>query len=807
MNPLLKLKNNWKWFVINTVGLSVALACIIIVFLFVRKEMSYDRFHSKADQIYRITLNTNTGATSMHPARVAGKWPLEIAKEYPAIEKVVRLIPYRRSMVKINDEIFYSERIFSTDSTFFDVFDFKVLVGNVKQSFTKPYQAFISQSMAMKYFDSVNVIGKEISIIGQQGYESKNYTIEGIMEDFPANSHFHADLLTSGTEFDGQDSWAYTYFLLKKRTNVKDLLSNIQTKWEKENKNAEITPIIYLQNITDIHLKSHKTRELEKNGDIRSLILLISGAFIILLIALVNFLNLSRVQFISRLKCIKVKLINGASKRHIGREMAANSVFVSLMSVIAGCIIAYWIAETIDNHLFTGQTGVVLLISLAFIAFIAILSIVPLYTSEINMNMTLKQKQGKLYTFPLVIQFTLAVITISGTIALNKQMNFINSQHPVSESANMIVLPYNHAGVVRNYDILKAELLKNPSIKEVTSCMEAPGGDINDAFPFEMEGIQTEDKRIINVLATDSGFFEFMRIKPLAGTTQLGYTPSLQWEQNAIELSTRKEMENNDSKRVAELEKSLGNYREKYILNMSALKLIGIDQPEKAIGKRFQLKFPMPYLFPEGEIVGVVPDFHYTNLHHEERPLVIAPRKIFSYNFIIRIAPGQQKEALATLNTVWKKINPGYPIYYEYITDSYRKVYAEEYSQTRVLSLFAIISIILSSLGIFAMASFNMQRKVKEIGIRKVNGAKISEVIVMLNKDFVKWIAISFLIAAPIAYYATNKWLQNFAYKTTLSWWIFALAGLIALTIVLVTVSWQSWKAATRNPVEALRYE
>jgi putative ABC transport system permease protein len=322
-----------------------------------------------------------------------------------------------------------------------------------------------------------------------------------------------------------------------------------------------------------------------------------------------------------------------------------------------------------------------------------------------------------------------------------------------------------------------------------------------------MEGIEKKEGQSINIFTTDSNFFSSLGIHPLAGTTELGFTPSQKWESDAVELSQLRENKSSDKQKLAELEKRVGGYREKYILNQSALKMLGIYNPGKAIGKRFRINFFLPDLFPEGEIVGVVPDFHYTNLHSEEKPLAIAPRKMFNYCFLISIDPKQRGKAIAKIASAWQKINPEFPLQYEFITDTYRKVYAGEYAQTRVLSLFALISIILSALGIFAMAAFSMQHRIKEIGIRKVNGAKVFEILALINKDFVKWIAIAFVIATPVAYFTMRIWLQNFAYKTELSWWIFAVAGLIALGIALLTVSWQSWKAATRNPVEALRYE
>jgi putative ABC transport system permease protein len=628
------------------------------------------------------------------------------------------------------------------------------------------------------------------------------------MEDFPVNSHFHAELLTSFTGDNDLTSWAYTYLLMKKGVDVEAIRSTIQHNWETEKKTNDSVPILYLQKLTDIHLYSQKTREMEKNGDIRSIILLLSCTALILFVALINYLNLSRVQLIARMKSVKIKLINGASKWTVGWEIIQESLFLSVFSILIGLFIADWLGESLKISVFqSNRIFGIAIICLGFIVSVVLLALFPLYSSKIVSDIKMTRKKDSLYSIPLVLQFILAIVAVASTLVLNRQINFINSKHPASQNANMIVIADNPWQSVQRYDLFKTELLKNSSITNVTAAMEDPGSDILDAVAFEMEGVEKKEGQSINIFTTDSNFFGSLGIHPLAGTTELGYTPSQQWEDDAVNLSNLRQSQNADKQKLADLERKVGNYREKYILNQSALRLLGINKPEDAIGKRFRLNFFLPDLFPEGEIVGVVPDFHYTDLHSPEKPLAIAPRKLFNYCFIISINPVQRGEAINTIASTWQKINPEFPFQYEYITDSYRKVYAGEYAQTQVLSLFALISIILSSLGIFAMAAFSMQHRVKEIGIRKINGAMISEILTMLNKSFVRWIAIAFIIATPISWIAMHKWLENFAYKTELSWWIFTLAGLLALGIALLTVSWISWRAATRNPVEALRYE
>jgi putative ABC transport system permease protein len=803
-----KLGHVWFWFIINTIGLSIAFACLLIIYLYARMELSYDRFHSKAGQIYRVTADNNRGAVSMHPARVAGDWPGQLMRDYPVIENMARLVPFRNAVVRIDDQKFYSQNAFSTDSSFFKVFDFKVLAGNPEKAFSQPGRAFICRSMAFKYFGTIDVIGKKISILHQQERDFKVYTIDGVMEDFPVNSHFHTELLTSLNNENDKTTWAYTYFLIKKGTNVDILRRTIQQKWDKEKQTDSPAPILYFQKLTDIHLYSHKTREMEKSGDIRSLILLVTGAFIILLVALINFLNLSRVRFLSDIRTMKVKMINGASKSLIAMELISGSLVLSAVSIITGLFIAVWFSRVLKIFVFQPhRIDDIVLIGLLFTFTLALLSVYPLLTSKIVTDTKFKRTSGSLYTLPLVVQFTLSVIGIEASLVLNNQMNFLNITHPASQNSNMVVIADNPWDVVQRYEVFSEELLKNPSVTSITAAMEKPGGDILDGCTFEMEGIEKKEGQSINIFTVDSNFFTILGIHPIAGTTDFGFAPSQQWEKDAVELSSLRQNINTDKQKISELEKKTGGYHDKYILNQSALKHLGIGKPEDAIGKRFRINFFLPDLFPEGEIVGVVPDFHYTNLHNEEKPLAISPRKLFNYCFLITINPAWRKNAIAAISLTWQKINPEFPLQYEYITDSYRKVYSGEYAQTRILSIFAVISVILSSLGIFAIAIFSMQQRAKEIGIRKVNGAKVSEILLLLNKDYIRWVAIAFAIATPIGYGALHKWLENFAYKTELHWWIFFIAGMSVLIIALLTISLQSWKAATRNPVKALRYE
>ena len=544
-----------------------------------------------------MTIDTNRGAVSIHPARVFGDIQ-KMLPNYPAIENMVRIVSFRNAIVKIGEQKFYSRNAYSTDSSFFKIFDFKILSGSPENAFSQPGRAFICRSLALTYFGSIDVVGKEITILHQQDLIPRVYTIDGVMEDFPINSHFHAELLTSFTSDNDRTTWAYTYLLMKNGVDVDALRSTIQHNWETENKTNDSVPILYLQKLTDIHLYSQKTREMEKNGDIRSIFLLVSCTVLILFVAFINYLNLSRVQLIARMKSVKIKLINGASKWIVGCEILNESLFLSVFSILSGLFIADWLGESLKiSVLQSGRIFGIAIICIGFIVSIALLAVFPLYSSKIVSDIKITSKQESLYSFPLIAQFTLAIVAIAGTLILNRQIDFINSKHPASRNANMVVIADNPWQSVQRYDLFKTELLKNSSITNVTAAMEEPGGDILDAVAFEMEGVEKKEGQSINIFTTDSNFFSSLGIHPLAGTTELGSTPSQQWENDAVDLSNLRQSENADKQKLAELERKVGNYREKYILNQSALRLLGINKPDDAIGKRFRLNFFFGFRF------------------------------------------------------------------------------------------------------------------------------------------------------------------------------------------------------------------
>jgi len=806
LNIVLRRINKYKaYFLVNTLGLTLAFVSVFIILSYVWSELNYDRFHSNADRIVRLTMNSNTGKSSLIDARIYGSIAPYLEKKFPEIEAVNRLMSWRKATVTIDENSFYSKKVFSVDSGFFNLFSFRLLQGDKDNLFNKPNQVAISKSMAITYFGTTDVIGKQLQILYQRKMKPDNFTIAGIFDDFPSNSHFKADFLCSYLDMKRPADWTYSYLLLSPEVNYIDLQKKIQLEMDSLNSKREVRNLFYLQPVTDIHFYSHKSRELSQNANIQSVILLFSGALIILIIALINFVNLNYVQFISNIKNRKIRLVNGASNISLSLDFLKEILILTLVVIFLSIISIRFFTNEYGNlgfELLPIKLFYIFIIS--FFIILVLFALIPsLFWNNANSVVTTSSKK-KNYRISIIIQLGLSIIAIIASLTIREQIDYINKLHPQAHNTHIIVIPENSGAVVHKFESFKGSLLKHSEIISVTAASEPPAGIVTDNFNFSFDNQKSEKKKSLNTLIIDTNFFSFLRIKPIAGTINLTNTAPLDWERKAMKLWRLNYMK----KEIPdELKEKVSGYCDKFIINRTALKVIGVDKPEDAVGKDFNLLHPMTEFFPKGKIVGVVDDFHYTNIFNQEKPLIMVCRKIFCHNFLIDYNPFQQKEALAVVRKEWDNIFPDIPLNFEFIGDEYHKVYEREYYEMQVLILFSFISLMLSLIGIFATLSFNLRLRTKEIGIRKVNGSSIVEIIYLFNISLVKSFLIAFVVAGPIAFYAMRKWLQNFAYQTSLYWWIFLSAAIFVLLIILLTVSLQTLFYARKNPVEALRYE
>jgi putative ABC transport system permease protein len=781
---------------IKIIGLSLALSGILIIVLFLKNELTYDSFNKKSDRIYRFTISSPDILGGKHFARVPNPdYIPKMAEYFPEIENYVRLVPIMGGVIKLNENFIKVNQAFQCDSTFFDVFDSEMLVGNPANILDNPGTMVVSESFAKRVFGNLNPMEHILTLPDGQYYgKNIDFTIKGIMRDFPQNSHFHPEFIVTPLDKGEFNRWAWTYLLLSNNSNPDNIILKFKdfAAIQSGKKVQEIKTEAYLQNITDIHLHSDKLREIEPNNNMSVIITLSIAVLLLLFIAITNYVNLNIGMAVFSDKYLYVSKVFGSSRWMKMKYFLYEGILIAVISVVVCGFITSLAHISIQKHfalnLFQGNTPFILSVMVLFVLLSILSGILSLLEQEIsnvksglNQNKNNFNRKGVSKSL-IVLQYTISIALIVTVFVIRRQTNFaLDSSMGVKEN-NLICFEDVHSNVQQKFEIFKAELLKYNSIEFVSAMFEPPGGEANDMFQFTMEGYIKNDideaDHMIGIFPCDYSFASIFNLHFLSG--------------------------NNFSEKNEDNEGS-----GEYIINEMAMKRLHYTDPDKIIGKEFGLIFDDDVVkIPKGKIIGVVKDFHLSSIKKKIEPLVLFKRKdLWLIDFVVSFRPGMREKALSDIELVWKKMFPEHLFQYEYVSSMYKNLYKRELLQAKLLAVFTFIALFICSVGLLGMSLLTTHRRTREIGIRKVNGAKIYQIMIMLNWDFIKWIVISFVIAVPFAFLAMNKWLESFAYKTALSWWIFALAGLVAIFIALITVTIQSWKAASRNPVEALKYE
>jgi len=779
---------------VKVVGLSLALSGILLIALYLKIELTYDQFHQQSDRIYRFTLSNRV--SGQHFARVyRPAYIPDFAGSTPAIDNYVRLIPIRGGVLKYRDQFVNIHQGFQCDSTFFELFDARWITGNAQEIMNAPGSMVVTESFAQRVFGDTNPIGQTLVRPAGQYYQNENqYTVRGIIKDFPQNSHFHPEFIVSRSNKQRFYSWAWTYLLLSENTNPGEIAKEFKGFYASRfNREAAEKTDVYLQNITDIHLHSHKLREIEPNSNVSVVHTFLLAAVILLLIALINYANLNMgMAGFSEQYLFVSKTFGSSARRHL-HYFIVESLVVLLASIILTAVIVALSQQVIRNQfgldLLAGNLAWLGFIVLLFSVLVVLSGVVPvagfafrsLRSFTGSHNKTLVRNKG-LSKPLLILQYTVSIALIVAVIVIYRQTSFALRSGMGATQDNLICMEKVHSKVQKRFELFKSELLKYPSIESVSAMMENPGGEINDRMQFTMEGFQAEEadnlSDWITVLPCDYSFARLFNLDFLAG-------------ENFSEI-------NKDHEGLGE-----------YIINEAAMRKLHYARPSEIVGKEFKLNFSHgPIDIPRGKIIGVVEDFHFSSLKKEIQPMVMFKREaMWLMNFMIAYRPDRKEEALVALEEVWTNLYPEYPLQYQYVTSIYQDLYKAEFTQVRLLLLFTILALFICSMGLLGMSLLLTRRREKEIGIRKVNGARSKQILVMLNWHLLKWLLLSFALAIPLALFSMNQWLENFAYKTTLSWWIFAVAGLAAVLISFVAISVNSWKAASTNPVNILRDE
>lgn len=785
------LRNLWRhkgFSFINIMGLTVGMTACFLIFLYISFELSYDSFHSKADRIYRVVADIKTPTEVIKAGGPSWAVPPNAKEEFPEIESFVRIAGGDNVLIRKGDIKFQEENTMWADSTLFQVFDFNLVKGNPKTALKEPFSIVFTESTAKKYFGDKDPMGQTLLITGD-AFPAK---VTGIMKDIPENSQIKGDVVMSMSTItkqwnSGLDSqWgnygAQAYLLLKKETNAKALEKKFPAFLEKRNgtemKQSQMYATLFLEPLRDVYLRS--TRDGNKTGNINNVYIFSIVAIFILLIACINFVNLTTARSTERAKEVGIRKVIGAAKGQLASQFVGESVILCLIAFVLALIFSALFlpsfnqlaGKTVSTGIFSSGSYILIL----FIAAIAIGLLAGIYPALVLSSFkpvtVLKGRfatgtKGILLRKGLVVtQFSISVALIIGTIIVYNQMNYMRSRELGFNKDQMVIINTNGDPAKESF---RQAISSIPAVKATALSSSVPGTGNPGAYS-EIEN-RNGDLQIANLdlYYVDFDYIPLFKIKMAAGRPF----------QKQFATDTTQAM----------------------LLNEAAVKMFGYKTPQDAIGKRFK------QWGREGKIVGVVKDFHFRGLQEPIKPLSMRIEPGGSNLVSVNISSANLPATIAAIENKWKAAIPNRPFNYFFLDEFFDKQYRGEERFGKLFMNFSILAIFISCLGLLGLASYSTIQRTKEIGIRKVMGASVQNIINLLSKEFLALVVLSFVVAMPVAWYFMHTWLNDFPYRTPINWWVFVLAGCIALFIALITVSFQAIKAAVANPIKSLRTE
>jgi len=792
---LRSLLKNKAYTVINITGLAIGLACFVLIAIYIRNEINYDRFFSNADNIYRV--NTHVDVNGISNNYPSAHYPacFDMVKDYPEVVNATTMYKafYLSSVqpkIKRNDLEFEENKFYIADSAFFTVFDFKFKYGNPGEAFRNSYSVVLTEATSKKYFGDENPIGQIL-----QFQDTVALKVTGVLAPFEGRTHLDFDFLAQsklllnqivGRNVDHQyvGLWYYSYVVLQPGASPDQLVGKLPAFVKKyypprytEN-NASLT----VQNIKDIHLYSDfSTADMSVNGNIQYVYTLGSIGILVLVIACINFMNLSIARFSNRGKEVGVRKVMGAEKKNLVFQFLGESIVIAIVAgIIATGVVILFIPvfnelaqadieafQLLDPLNILGVIAIVLITGIMagiYPSFVmaAFQPVIVLKGMHKKVNARIDLRKG------LVIgQFTVSCILLIGTFIISDQLSFMREKNMGFDKEQMIILPVGGSGLAPNYATFKNKLEAMPEVISVTSLSHDLGQKALPYLPMKVEG--KEDEQMLPIMYVGHDFIKTFGLGMVQG--------------RAFDIEHR-----TDSLRA-------------FIVNESAAKSLGWGND--VIGRKMTFGVNGN---PADEVIGVVKDFNFDPLRSRVGPLVIA-FGLANVNVAVKVSPGDHKNTLESIGKIWSEIVPGTPFTYSFLDEALTDTYRAEEKLAEIFTWFCGLAIFVASLGLFALASFSAERRLKEFGVRKVMGATEGGLVILMYREFITLIAVAFLIASPLAWYFSNEWLSNFAYRVTLSPLAYLLSIVLITAVVLITVGYHSVLAARTNPVKVLRSE
>ncbi len=781
------LKKNKLYSLINLSGLAIGLTGCLLIGMYIWHEWSYDRFHENADRIVRVTWEYNFEDTVEETSNTGTKVGPEFTHRFPETESFVRLFKYPR-VLAYEDKLFEEKNFLYADSTFFKVFSFELIEGNGESALASPSNIVVTESMAKKYFGNQSPLGKTLNVGG-----TRDFVITGIAANPPENSQIKFDFVApfSALNASKEEKWNeanYLTFLLLKEPGAGTLHSKIgeyMTEIREELQMGDDQFMTYhLEPLTKVHLHS-KLDGFEPNSSITYLWILGGVALLILLIACVNYTNLSIAQAAGRSAEIGMRKVLGAGKKNIFYQFISEALLMVLVALTITFILTLYVmpyfnqlsGKELDIEILFEPITVIILFSLSIlVAFLA--GIYPAIILSGGRVMKILKSGFSLSGSPIlrksliVFQFVISIFLIIATVVILQQLNYMQDTDLGYSKEQLLILPVD--GQMReNYDDLRAAFENIPAVASVASAYEEP---THIGWSDGLTSLENNKRISVNALPADEKIVETLGFRIIAGEN--------------FTLSDIK---------AADPQVHGDNIQYTYILNESAVKALGWT-PQEAIGKRVAKG-------REGIVRAVVQDFHFRSLHEPISPLIIFMDKRLVGSMFVKLQNTHVPATLANLEGVWQQRVPHRPFEYQFLDENYSSLYKAEQSIAAVFTTFSIIAILLACLGLFALTAYAMVKRTKEIGIRKVLGASVPDILALVSKDFIKLVFIAILIGIPLSLIAVNKWLEGFSYKVSVEWWVVVLAAVITLLIATVTVILQALKTAITDPVKNLKTE
>jgi len=797
---------------INIAGLAIGMAVCILILMFVRGELSYDTHHEHKDRIYRIERQwfAADGSVRGELCSVAPSFIPLLEEEFPEMEHVIRMFGSGDTLITFGENNFVEERFYFAENDIFEVFTIPVIKGDPQTALKDPNSIVLSESMAKKYFGDEDPVGKVMKVDSSR----EDFQVTGVMKDVPKNSHIHFDFLASFITLKGRypyyrdgsdyffgssnfsDNVTYTYMRLARNADSGEVAARIPGFIDRHlpTYESESGDIIYpsqwnnliLRKVTDIHLYSHTNNELEANSDIRYVTLFTLIAVFILIIACINFMNLSTARAVKRAREVGLRKVVGANRRLLTTQFLGESLLIALLAMalalaLVSILLPYFSAfsgHELRLSLLTNAVGFLILAGVFLITGLAAGLYPAVYLSAykpatiLRGELTRGTRGAIMRKVMVVFQFAISAALIISVGVVFKQMRFLQNANLGFQRENIVLIPSDRV-VLQNWREIKNELLKNPRILAATLSKRAPSGRLLDApgFRAEINEEMVDGSFSMPHNRVEHDFFKTYGMKIVAGRD---FSMDFPTDEN-----------------------------EAFILNETAVRRLGLKSPEAAVGLPMETRAPNR----TGRVIGVVADFNYESMHNKIVPMITYIRLESANTVSMRIAAGNIQETINYVQGIWDRFHPGYPVSYTFLDDRLNALYRNEVRMMEMFGYFSMLAIFIACLGLFGLASFTTEQRTKEIGVRKVLGATVSKIIILLSREFAKWVLAANIIAWPIAYFVMDMWLDNFAYRINIGWTAFLLTAVLTSMIALLTVSYQSIKAAVANPADSLRYE